>query len=293
MNLVTVFEKYPNQEACIARLEEARWGDSPVCPHCGSEHVARKRENHRVGRWNCRSCKSSFNVLSKTIFQKTKIPLQKWFLGIAILLNAKKSVSAEQLSRDLDLTSQTAWYMAMRIRKAMADDSVFLHGIVEADETYVGGDPKNRGRKKDDDQDPPKRGRGTKKTPVIGALARDGKVVAKPAKNVTAKTLKAFLEQYIDADESVLVTDEYPGYRRMHEWVPHFTINHAVAYAQGLVHTNTLEGFWSLVKRAVFGQHHHYTPEHMPSYIVEACYKYNNRKNEVVFDDFIQGAMAV
>ena len=90
MDLITVFEKFPNQEACIAHLENARWGDTPVCPHCGSEHVARKKENKRIGRWNCHDCKSSFNVMSKTVFQKTKIPLQKWFLGISLVLSAKK-----------------------------------------------------------------------------------------------------------------------------------------------------------------------------------------------------------
>lgn len=290
MDLIKVFEKFPNQEACIAHLENARWGDTPVCPHCGSEHVARKKENTRIGRWNCHSCKSSFNVLSKTIFQKTKIPLQKWFLAISLVLDAKKSLSSHQLARHLDITQPSAWYMKMRIRKAMVDDNVFLTGIVEADETYVGGKPRHNDK---DDDDTPRRGRGTKKTPVIGALAREGKVVAQPAKNVTAKTLKAFLEQYIDPEDAVLITDEFRGYSRMHEWLPHFTINHAVAYAQGLIHTNTLEGFWSLVKRAVFGQHHHYTPEHMPAYIIEACYKYNNRKTADIFDHFLRGAVTV
>ena len=104
MDLVTVFERFPHQEACISHLETARWGDTPVCPHCNSEDVARKKENRRVGRWNCHKCKSSFNVLSGTIFQQTKIPLQKWFLGITIYLNAKKSVSSYQLSRDLRIS---------------------------------------------------------------------------------------------------------------------------------------------------------------------------------------------
>ena len=290
MDLVTVFEKFPNQESCIAHLENARWGDEPVCPHCGSIHVARKSDGKRIGRWNCHDCKSSFNVLSKTIFQKTKMPLQKWFLAISLVLNAKKSLSSHQLSRDLNITQQSAWYMKMRIRRAMVDNEVFLKGIVEADETYVGGKPRHSDK---DDDNKPKRGRGTKKTPVIGALARDGKVVAQPAKNVTGKTLKAFLKQHMDVDDSVLITDEFGGYRRMHEMLPHFTINHAVAYAQGLIHTNTIEGFWSLVKRAVFGQHHHYTPAHMPAYIVEACYKYNNRNTPDLFENFLNGTMTV
>ena len=289
MNLVKVFNKFPTQESCIAHLEEARWGDEPTCPFCGSDRVARKRENDRVGRWNCHECHNSYNVLTGTIFKGTRVPLQKWFLGIAILLNAKKSVSSLQLARDLDLTPPTAWRMGMQIRKGMTDDSVFLSGIVEADETFVA----TAGSRKHDDDDPPKRGRGTKQQPVIGALARGGKVVAKPSDKVTGKTLKAFLADVVEADDSVLITDEFPGYNRMHEWVPHFTINHAVAYAQGLVHTNTIEGFWSLVKRAIFGQHHHYSKGYTAAYIVEACYKYNNRNNANTFDQFLAEAVAI
>ncbi|MDE0071701.1 MAG: IS1595 family transposase [Caldilineaceae bacterium] len=289
MNLIKVFEKYPDQKACIAHLEKARWGDAPTCPHCGSDHVARKRENQRIGRWNCHGCKSSFNVLSKTIFKKTKIPLQKWFLGIAILLNAKKSVSSHQLSRDLELNQPSAWYMAMRIRKAMVEDPVFLNGIVEADETFV----TTTGSRKHDDDDPPRRGRGTKKQPVIGAVARDGKVVAEPSDRVTGKTLQAFLQRHVDGEDSILITDEFPAYRRMNEWVEHMTINHAISYAEGLIHTNTIEGFWSLVKRAVFGQHHHYSKGHAAAYIVEACYKYNNRHSPDAFENFLAGTVAV
>ena len=133
--MVKVFHKWPTHESCIEHLETVRWGVRPACPLCGSLAVAGKSDGHRVGRWNCHGCKSSFNVLSGTIFQKTKIDLQKWFLAIAIILNAKKSVSSYQLARDLDLTQPTAWYMAMRIRKAMvSSDGDLLAGIVEADE---------------------------------------------------------------------------------------------------------------------------------------------------------------
>ena len=176
MDLVTIFEKLPTQEHCIEHLEQARWADEPTCPFCGSDKVARKQENERVGRWNCHACKNSYNVLSGTICKATRIPLQKWFLAITILLNAKKSVSSCQLARDLNITQPTAYRMGMQIRKAMIDDSVFLNGIVEADS---GGKP--RGKRSDDDNDKPKRGRGTKKQPVIGALARGGKVVAQPS----------------------------------------------------------------------------------------------------------------
>ena len=104
MNITGVFYRFPDQEACIAHLEKVRWGDDPHCPHCGSTSVARKDDQGRVGRWNCHGCKSSFNVLSGTIFEKTRIPLQKWFLGIALIVNARKSLSSCQLARDLDMT---------------------------------------------------------------------------------------------------------------------------------------------------------------------------------------------
>jgi transposase-like protein len=290
MDLVTVFEKFPTQQHCIDHLEKARWNGDPVCPFCGSDRVARKQENDRVGRWNCHNCHNSYNVLTGTIFKGTRIPLQKWFLAITILLNAKKSVSSCQLGRDLNITQQTAYRMGMQIRKAMVDDAVFLNGIVEADETYIGGKPRKSDR---NDDDPPKRGRGTKKQPVIGALARGGKVVAKPSDKVTGKTLKAFLGNVIDGADSLLITDEFSGYNRMGEWVPHFTINHALTYVEGLIHTNTIEGFWSLVKRAIFGQHHHYSKAHAAAYIVEACYKYNNRNNPDAFSQFLAGTVTV
>jgi len=289
MNLIEVCQKFPTQEACIEHLEALRWPEKAACPLCGNEHVSRQVDGERVGRWKCYGCKSSFNVLSGTIFQGTKIPLQKWFAAIAILVNAKKSVSSPQLARDLGMNQKSAWFMGMRIRAAMVENDALLYGIVEADETYLATD----GSRKRDDDDPPKRGRGTKKLPVIGALARGGKVVAQPAPKVTAKTLEAFLGRHVDGKNSVLVTDEFPAYNRMGEWVPHFTINHAVAYAEGLVHTNTLEGFWSLVKRAIFGQHHHYSREHAAAYIVEACYKYNHRNSSEAFDSFLVGAVTV
>lgn len=289
MDLITVFRQFPDEEACYEHLEDVRWGDCPKCPYCNSTNVARKVEKGRIGRWNCHACKDSFNVLQGTIFQGTHIPLQKWFLGIAIMINAKKSLSSCQLARDLDMPQKSAYTMQMRIRKGMVDDGGFLTGIVEADEVFLATD----GSRKHDEDDPPKRGRGTKQLPVVGAVSRGGKVVAKPSPRVTAATLKAFLSKHIKADDSVLITDEFKGYNRMNEWVPHFTINHAVQYVEGLIHTNTIESFWSLVKRAIFGSHHHYSREHAAAYIIEACYKYNNRNNADTFGDFISGAVSI
>ena len=163
MDLIKVFQRFPDHESCLEHLERVRWGDTPACPHCGSLSVARKADMHRQGRWNCHDCKSSFNVLSGTIYEKTKLPLQKWFLAVSLFLNAKKSVSSYQLSRDLDLNQKSAWYMAMRIRRAMVDRDTMLSGIVEADEAYVGGKPRKSNKRKDDRNNP--RGRGDFQTP--------------------------------------------------------------------------------------------------------------------------------
>ena len=158
MNLLTIFRKYPDQESCIEHLEKVRYANDPYCPHCGGLGVARKSDGERVGRWNCHDCKSSFNVLSGTIFEKTRVPLQKWFLAISLMVNAKKSLSSPQLARDLELTQQTALYMQHRIHTAMPRDQALLQGIVEADETHVGLEPRKANGRKDDQQH--KRGQG-------------------------------------------------------------------------------------------------------------------------------------
>ena len=293
MNLITVFQRFPDHEACIEHLERVRWGDRPACPLCGALNVARKVEGDRIGRWNCHECKSSFNVLSGTIFQKTKIPLQKWFLGIALVLNAKKSLSSHQLARDLDMNQKSAWFMVMRIRGAMADDkevAYLLEGIVEADECYVGGRPRRANRR--EDNQPSRRGRGTDRLAVIGAVERGGRVVAEPAQGVDSQTLTTFLTQNVD-EGSLLITDQFAGYNQMRRLMRHATIDHSVQYVDGIVHTNTIEGFWSLVKRALYGQHHHYTVKHAVSYIIESCFKYNNRESQDVFGTFIRRSVQV
>ncbi len=293
MNLITIINRFPDQQACIAHLEAVRWGDEPECPFCHSGHVARKAEKKRIGRWNCHACKSSFNVLSGTIFEKTRIPLQKWFAAIGLVLNAKKSLSSYQLGRDLDVNQPSAWYMIHRIRAAMTqDDAELLSGIVEMDEAYVGGKPRRSNVK--DDHTPNKRGRGTKKTPVLGAVERGGRVVAKVAESISGKALARFVREHVDVSKSLLMTDEYPGYRTVDDFMPHAVINHQERYADldGWLNTNTVEGFWALIKRAWYGQHHHYSKRYMPLYVAETSWKYNERKNPNAFSTFLRGVFS-
>ena len=291
MDLFSVFQKFPDHASCIAHLEQVRWPHTPACPHCGAVNVGRKADGTRIGRWNCHACHASFNVLSGTIFEKTKIELQKWFLAISLILNAKKSVSSCQLARDLDLNQKTAWYMAMRIRRAMVAEGPLLAGIVEADESYIGGKPRKPNKRSDDTKRP--RGRGTDKLPIIGAVERGGRVVAEPSAHVDARSLQSFLNRNVDRRESLLVTDEWPGYRNMGHYGPHATIEHSQRYVDGLVHTNTIEGFWSLLKRAWYGTHHHYTKIFAIAYAVEACFKYNMRTVSNGFESFLRSTMAV
>ena len=288
MNLYTVFTRFPDQHACVAHLEAVRWGDKPTCPFCTSTRVARKAERDRIGRWNCHACKSSFNVLSGTIFEKTRIPLQKWFVAISLLVNAKKSLSSYQLSRDLDLNQPSAWYMQQRIRAAMhADHADLLQGIIEADETYVEGRPRRTNKAEHHTRN--KRGRGTKKTPVVGAVERGGKVRAKVSRDLTGKGMVQFVMETMDTARALLMTDEYPAYNLVESFMPHAVINHSREYVNGEIHTNTIEGFWALLKRSWYDSHHHYTPIYMPLYVAEACWKYNARKDRNPFGAFVQG----
>ena len=290
MNLISVFNQFPTQQACIDHLEAIRWPAKAFCPLCGSDHVARKVEAGRQGRWNCHSCTSSFNVLSGTIFQKTKIPLQKWFLAISLMANAKKSLSSYQLSRDLELNQKTAWFMQQRIRAAMAsDEGALLQGIIEADETYVGGKPRYKNKNN-------KRGRGASgKTSVVGAVQREGEVRAEVTEDTKGKTVLGFIEQSVEVEESSLITDEYKAYLNAYKLMPRRVIKHDEGYVDPddkTLHTNTIEGFWSLLKRAWYGSHHKYTKSWSPLFVAEAVWKYNHRKDNDSFNGLLRACFA-
>ena len=291
MNILSVMVRYPDQYACIAHLEAVRWGDTPACPLCGSVKVARKRDGKRVGRWNCHDCKASFNVLSGTVMQKTKIPLQKWFLAIGLMVNAKKSLSSCQMARDLDMTQMSAWYLMQRIRSAMASDQAsFLRGIVEADETYIGGKPRKGNNRKP--RKPSKRGRGTQKTAVLGAVERDGKVKAMVTDDLSGRGILKFIRDSIDPEDSLLITDEYSAYQAVRPFISHIAVNHSEHFAVGDAHTNTIEGFWALLKRAWYGSHHHYAKLFTPLYVAEASWKYNHRQDVDPFGSFMRGVFS-
>ncbi|MYD10455.1 MAG: IS1595 family transposase [Chloroflexi bacterium] len=255
MNIIQIFERFPTQESCIAHLEAARWPDGkPVCPYCGSRNTAKSEHRHR-----CYDCKTGFSVTVGTIFHRTHLPLQKWFLATTLMLNAKKGLSALQLSRDLQVNKNTAWRITMQIRKAMsqAEQRNLLTGIVEMDETYIGGKPR-KGTKGDGLDGTHTSGRGTKKTSVVGAVERGGKVTVRATRKdkMKGRHLRAFLRGRVDTDNAALITDEYTGYHRMARVLPHAVIKHSDWYVDGDIYTNTIDGFWAFLKRGMFGQFH-------------------------------------
>ncbi|MDE2439287.1 MAG: IS1595 family transposase [Patescibacteria group bacterium] len=251
----------------------------------------------------CWSCHKSFSATVNTIFHNSHVDLQKWFLLISLMFSAKKGLSAMQAARDLDMRRPTVWSMMHRIRAAMKDDGKLLAGIVEMDETFIGGKPRKKNRRDDDTLggDTSKRGRGTDKEAVVGIIERNGKVKAKPVDkcDMTAEQMAAFIRASIDTAHSVLNTDEWNGYNGVNNMVIHRRVNHRREYkaddmfsAQyGSIHTNTIEGFWAIVKRAIYGQFHHVSKKYLGLYIGEIVYRFNNRRNDNAFHDLLSIAV--
>lgn len=288
MNITRIYKLFPAESDCIAHLEKVRWKDKPTCPYCDSDRTTVAPEEQRH---HCNNCNTTFSVTVGTIFHHTHLPLQKWLLAVSLVLNAKKGLSARQLARDLDVNKNTGWRMAMQIRKAMAerDQRELLSGIVEMDETYIGGKPRkgNIGSSGQDGGDKSKRGRGTKKAPVVGMIERGGNVSAHVVKKdgLRTRALSSLVRRHVDIENSILFTDEYKGYLGIQTFMPHRAVNHQEWYvADDGTHTNSIESFWALLKRGIVGQYHKVSVRHLPKYIDEFSYRFNHRKNADVFD---------
>jgi len=290
MNIVSIYKQFPTEADCLAHLESIKWSDGkPICPYCNS---ARSTPLPKEYRYHCNNCNTTFSVTVGTIFHHTHLPLQKWFLAVSLILNAKKGIAARQLARDLEVNKNTAWYLAMRIRKAMVETKQreLLQGIVEMDETYIGGKPR-----KGITRENYKRGRGTSKIPVVGMAERDGNVKAKViySHKLDNRTLSSLVRENVNTSRTRLITDEYTGYIGMAKIVNHEVVNHQVWYVDGDRHTNTIEGFWALLKRGIVGQYHKVSVKHLSKYIDEFCYRYNNRKCQDLFAMTISRGLTV
>ncbi|HBF88045.1 MAG TPA: IS1595 family transposase [Bacteroidales bacterium] len=295
MNIPDIHKKFNTRNRCILYLETLKWNKKPVCPFCDSEKVYKRMLSIK---YHCNSCNKDFTVLHDTIFEESKLPLSKWFVIIGLMLNAKQGISAKEIQRNVGTTYKTAWYSAMRVRCAMIDHcNIELENVVEMDETYVGGKPRYKYSKKDNEPNlsklTSKRGRGTSKVPVVGIVERKNKIVLKVVDRLTSKNLVGMLKEFVNTDTSIVVTDEFKSYKAFDEIVQHYTVNHSKKeYVKGMMHTNTIEGFWSIVKNSIKGNYKAISKKYLPFYLVQAQYNYNHRNYSAnLFEKFLKQAL--
>jgi hypothetical protein len=305
MTLNELLEKFPTEDSCKRYLAEKRWLGGVRCPKCGNEKVF--HVTHRPFHWVCKSGKESvntatgevttchkrngyrFSVISGTIFQDTKWPLRDWFRIAFLMYQSKKGMSALQIQRILGCKKyKTAWYMCHRIRAAMKDDEFAqLMGIVEVDETYIGGKNANRPLSKRFAL----KGRGpVGKIAVIGAISRKGNVTCQIIEDTSTETMSRFVRTAVSDRVSLVATDEGAGYQKLYQAFPHKTVDHkALEYVRGQIHTNNIESFWALLKRGIIGTYHNVSKKYLPLYLAEFQFRHNHRKSTDMFGEIIAG----
>jgi IS1 family transposase len=275
---------FPHEDACRAYLVARRWPEGVRCPRCGNPAVYDLPS--RKWHWQCEKCAPDgyrFSHIAGTIFENTNKPLRDWFKVAHLMLTSKKGMSALQIMRYMGFGSyKTAWGMCHKIRVALMEDIEKLGGIVEVDETYVGGSDKNRHW----DKKSHTRGRGydPRKTAVVGAVKRKGNVIARVVLGTDAATITNFVREAVSTKVSLLCTDDYNSYAALNLEYPHAAIRHSDGHhVVGAVHTNTIEGFWSLLKRGIMGSFHKVSRKYLPLYVAEFSFRYNNRENADIF----------
>ena len=307
MQTIDAFDReFPDETACKNFVVAMRWPDGVRCPRCKRTekvYALKARPFH----WTCCNADCGgrkgyrFSVTTRTIFENTKIPLKLWFKVAYLVLTSKKGISALQVHRmifgeESTHAYHTSWYMVMRWRAAMKGNAFPLTGTVEVDETYVGGEDRNRHWNKKSTQvrarkGPQKLGEaiGYGKIGVIGAIERKGNVVAKVIGSMDAPTLSGFVRKTVSEKVDLLATDENPAYDYVRVGTAHEKVKHSAGeYVRGEVHTNNIESFWSLIKRGMIGTYHHVSKDYLPLYLNEFSWRFNNRKNSEMFADLIQ-----
>jgi transposase-like protein len=277
MNLPELIERFSTNEKCRTYLEALRWHKGVQCPRCESGKVSPIKDRPQ---YDCDACHYQFSVTTGTVLHDTHLPLWKWFATAYMMIEAKKGVSANQLKRTLGVSYKTAWYLCHRIRKAMEEvNAAPLSGTVEVDETLIGGTLKHVGT-----------GHGLRnKSMVVGALQRDGEIRLRIERRPDRKTLHKFIADNTLDETEKIYTDGHPGYRGIAD---HNTIHESVdheheEWVRGDVHTNGIEGVWSLLKRSIVGSYHQVSKKHLDRYLREFEFRFNNRKNQFLFRDTI------
>lgn len=279
-------KRFKNATEARKHLEAVRWADGVHCPHCGTIDRASRIKGGRAGLWFCNACRKQFSVTVGTLFERSKVPLHKWLLAVHLLASSKKGMSVHQLHRMLGVTYKTAWFMSHRIREAMRPGTDFgpLGGegkYVEADEAVIGGKESNKHRSKRN----PKNIGAVGKEIAFSLVERGGKVRSHHVPAVNAKTLRPIMVAHIDR-KSFLMTDDAGQYRVVGpEFAGHETVNHGIGeYVRGEAHTNTVEGYFSILKRGIHGTYHHVSQQHLKRYLAEFYFRYNERSALEVTD---------
>lgn len=276
-NLIKVFEHFSDPQRYHDLLVRLRWDNKVCCTFCKHDKVYTLTGKYK--RYKCAKCKKQFSVIKGTIFENSPISLQKWFMAIYLTLSNKKGISSTQLSRALTITQKTAWFMLQRIRFMLRVRTTRekLKGLIQIDETFVGGKNKNR---RWDKKVKYSQGRSFKdKTPVLGLLDDTGKIRAIVVKDTTKSTIQPIVRRLIEPD-SIIVTDEWKAYHGLNDRYEHMVVDHMrkqYVNAQGFT-TNALEGAWSHLKRTIIGTHHQVSRKHLQRYCDEFAYRYNTRK---------------
>ena len=278
---------FPDEEACANYLIARRWPKGVRCPRCGNDKrvFPVKTMPHK---WQCYACAPNqgyrFSHIAGTIFENTNKPLREWFRVVHLMLHSKKGMSALQIQRTMGFGSyETAHSMCHKIRAALIAPEEKLAGIVEVDETWIGGKAYNKHGGKSG-----KWGT-TGKTPIIGAISRKGNVVARVLRRVTKETAERFVRETVSSNVSLLATDENSVYSDLTEYRHGRVVHSAKQYVIGAIHTNTIEGFWSIFKRGIVGSFHKVSTKYMPLYVAEFQFRYNNRNNPDIFAEAIAG----